>query len=247
MRFMLHDAIKDRWFLGTSIFIALLIIFLAAAIAWPGIFRHAGAARIGSASAPTTTTSQSQYNVVLKNLSYESYYFKNGKLYQNVPIEIVNNITINPSSNTVTVGSILNLSIIYTGTFNFNLYDTTPFIKNTVDIQYFGYYENGSENMLVYNNRPNATEYFISNATPKAFQPPGMAQNGALGMLVSITPTAAAAGKTWLFCGGFFEAFSNNTGWIGIFNNVTYAKVQISNDIVINRISGRCAEVKVYA
>jgi len=188
----------------------------------------------------------SQYRIVLKNLSYESYYTKNDALYQNVPIEIIRQITISVNSNNTKVGSPINLSIVYTGVFNFNIYNSTPFIKNTIDIQYFGYYENGSTDMLVYNNKPNATKYFIENASPISFQPAGTFATSALGMKVRLTPTEAAANKTWIFCGGFFETFSNNTGWVGIFNNKTFARETVENSTVINKLSNSCVKVKVY-
>jgi hypothetical protein len=247
--FVLQSIKSDKWFIGTSIFVVLLALFLAAAMAFPGAFRYSNRPSNSNAgnTTPAIIAQQLQYNVVLKNLSYESYFFKDGKLYQNVPIETVDNITITPSANTVKVGNTLNLSLVYTGVFNFDIYYTQPFIENTVDIQYFGYYANGTTGMLVYYNKPNATKYFVENATPKAFSPAGMAANSATGMLVSIKPTAAAAGKTWVFCGGFFEAFSNNTKWVSVFNNVTYTKTNVSNSTVINRISRTCAYVKVYA
>jgi len=234
--------IKDKWFFGTSLVVILLIFLLAAMITNPKVFRPAGQQAVNESAAVPA----SQYNVVLKNLSYESYYFKNGKLYQNVPIEVVNNISIAASSNTITVGNTLNLSIVYEGIMNFNLYYTTPFIKNTIDIEYFGYRENGSNSMLVYNNRPNATKFFIENTTPVVFQPANTTQNSAAGVLLHIVPTVYAANKTWIFCGGFFETYSNNTSWVGLFDNITYKMTQVQNHTVINKISGKCVTVRVY-
>ncbi|MEM0150078.1 MAG: hypothetical protein QXW10_04235 [Candidatus Micrarchaeaceae archaeon] len=236
---------KDKWFAGASILIALLVILLAVLIAYPGVFRHMRTAPERGGVA-TTTIQQTQYVVKLKNLSYENYYLKNGNLYQTVPIEIVRNIEISSKEDTVGVGNMLNLSIIYEGTFNFNIYDASPFIANTIDVQYLGYYENGSKIMLVYNNRPNATQYFVINGTSE-LAPSGMAQNSAIGMNVRVKPTSLAANKTWVLCGGYFEAFANNTGWVNIFNNLTYQRENHSNSTIINMISSNCIKVYVHA
>jgi len=238
------DFVKDKWFLGTSIFIIVLAVFLAVIVAYPGMFNHVN---LNTNKSGTSTVVQSSlYIIKLKNLSYENYYLKNGNLYQTVPIEIVKNISISANRSTVSVNETLNLSLIYTGIFNFNIYNSSSFVKGTIDIQYFGYYENNTNGMLVYNNKPNATKYFVSIATPKAFAPPGMPENTALGMEVYIKPTAFAANKTWVFCGGYFEAFANNTNWVSTFNNVTYTKEAISNSSIINIISSRCIRVNVH-
>ncbi|MCL4389753.1 MAG: hypothetical protein M1528_03135 [Candidatus Marsarchaeota archaeon] len=224
----------------TAVIIALVIVLTLSTI------HHQGQLQQPSQPTPTTTTPQATEYSVLKNLTYVNLYTTKGHTFvATVPAIEVNSINVSVSSSNLNVNQTLYINVTYRGTFNFAAYNLTAFVKKTVGIDYFGYYQSGSNTMYVYNNRPGASSYFRSTGESKEFTPQGASQQDEVVFSTSAIPTENASGKSWFICGGAFIAFSNDTSWVGAFNNLTYYMRNVDNSTIINKLSGSCSEVHV--
>jgi hypothetical protein len=225
---------KDISFLAVTALIIILTLILAVLLL----------AKVQVNSQPQSNP-QPQYISKLKNLTAEYLYNSTTKkLVANVTINSVNNITLNISS-APQVGQHFYVNITYNGIFNFIEYNSSAYVSNIISIKYVGFYENGSSDMLVYNNRPNVSDYFYEPSAPFDYTPKNSDLFNYTAISFNITPTANASGKEWVFCGGEFVTYKNNSNWGNLFNNLTFEKKSTENSTVIDMISSKCVSALV--
>ena len=235
------SARKDYAFLATTAVVLALIIVLGLST----IHAH-GQSQQPSSTGPTTTIQQATEYSVLKNLTYVSLYTTNGhKFVATIPAIVVNSINVSVSSSDLNVNQTLYINVTYHGTFNFAAYNVSAFVHNTISIDYFGYLQNGSSNMYVYNNNPQSEHYLRGTGASRVFTPANASQQNEIVFSTSAIPTANASGKSWYICGGIFIGFSNDTTWVDAFNNLTYYMKSADNSTIINKLSNDCKEVHI--
>lgn len=223
-----------KWFINTTMLALSLAIILGMLVVFDPNLAITGT---------QATTAAPDFNVVLHNLTHEYYYYKsNGTQYSEVPIALVRRINVSVKPNTLVANGTINVFVTYYGIFNFGKYNAGPFLGNTIEIYYFGYFKNGSRKMLVYGNHPNSMDYFTEASPPQTFVPRAN-QSGLMETDFSINPMQSALGNIWVICGGYFETFKNNTNWVNEFNNLSYNEVNFQNDSIINLISSNCTQV----
>ncbi len=230
---------EDRAFIVANLAIAILIVLLVLS----SMHLH-----FGGNAAGVTQTSAPVYSdrATLKNLTYETLTnIKTGRFYRTLEVYGIHSITINLSKSNAAPGNNITLRILYNGTFNFGVYNVSAFLNNVIQLNYFGFYQRGAKDMLVYNNKPNVTDYFIVSKNPYITTPLGYSANNYTETIVNVTPTVNASGKDWLFCGGTFLIYKNYTDWPDVFNRLTYNRTDLSNSSIINYISGTCKELVV--
>ncbi len=189
---------------------------------------------------------QPQYTSRIRNLTGEYLYnYTTRKLVSNITIDRLFNVTINLSNSSLAVGKRFYANATYNGIFNFMVYNATAYVNDVIDIKYIGFYENGSDNMLVYNNRRNVSNYFNQVSTPEDYTPRNANLFNYTAISFNLTPTTNASGHEWFFCGGEFFAYKNNSNWGTIFNNLTFERKTVDNSSIINMISGKCASAYV--
>lgn len=233
------DMRKDRTFIVANLVVAMLIVLLVLF----SMHLH-----FGSSAGTVTHNKAPVYpdRATLKNLTYENLTsISTGKFYKTIEIYGIRSIAINLSTGSATPGSNITLTVLYNGTFNFGVYNASAFLNHVVQLNYFGFYQNGAKDMLVYNNRPNVTDYFTISKNPYITTPPGYNPYNYTETVVNVTPTVNASGKYWMFCGGTFLIYNNYTDWPNVFNRITYNRTDLSNSSVINYISSTCKELAV--
>lgn len=257
MNLLLNWYKKDRSFFIATLLVLALVVILAVIIASMHLPNDGNRSTVPTTIAPTnivqtqngslTNSSTVQdYVAKIKNLTSESLYYKNNmSLIGNVVISNISSVGITASPARVQPGSVLNVSVLYTGEFGFDIYNSTPYLNATREVHYFGFYQEGTNNMLVYVNRPNVSNYFALLNDTVIGTPPGYSDTKYLSIDFKVVPTANASGKTWDFCGGVFMSYSNNTNWGTEFNDLSFNRQNASNSIVFNKISGRCTLVTV--
>lgn len=243
----MHNAFKRVGKMRLSLFSITIIIILAlAAVLFYAQLPHT----TKSLGTTTVTSSQSNTNSYisrLKNLTYEYIYApKNSEPVALVQMIGISSISTNSSNNTVKPGGLLGLHILYHGYFGFDTgqYNSSAFLRNTINLYYFGYRSPGANNLLVYDNVANVTKYFTLKNTSMEV-PNGMNPANYLEETAYITPTANAIGKSWYFCGGIFVTYSNNTNSGGIFSKLSFNGTDIDNSSVLNYVSDNCTSVSV--
>ncbi len=254
---ILKEYRKDRSFFIATALVAALVIILGVVIVVTHIPKGSphGAvptttiAQVNSSGAGGSTASASNISYVarIKNLTSESLFYKNNMtLIGNVVISRIYNVSVSAAPVVVQPGSILYVNVSYYGDFGFDVYNSTPYLNATREVHYFGFYQQGTNNMLVYENRPNVSNYFelLYNRTVIG-TPKGYNNTKYLSIDFQVVPTQNASGKSWEMCGGVFMSYSNNTNWGTEFNNLTFNRENSSNFTVFNMISGKCALVKV--
>lgn len=185
------------------------------------------------------------YIAHIKNLTSISLYNKTtGQLVKNATVQSVSSISITSSTSSISTGQRLTLTILYSGIFSYNLYNASSYISKVANTNYFGFYTLGSSDMLVLNNMANASNYFIILGPSYIYTPKGYSIYNYTATVYNVTPTSAASGKTWYFCGGNFLAYSNST-WVPIFDNVTFFRQNVATSSYINTISSQCVPVTV--
>ncbi len=230
---------KDRTFIIANLAVVVLIALLILA----NMHLH-----FGSSAVAITHNNAPSYpdRASLKNLTYENLTsISTGKFYKTIEIYGIRSVAINLSASSATPGRNITLSVLYNGTFNFGVYNASAFLDRVVQLNYFGFYQKGAGDMLVYNNRPNVTDYFTISKTPYITTPQGYNPYNYTETIVNVTPTVNASGKQWMFCGGTFLVYSNYTDWPNVFNRLTYNRTDLSNSSVINYISRTCKELVV--
>ncbi|MDE1869317.1 MAG: hypothetical protein KGH60_05140 [Candidatus Micrarchaeota archaeon] len=167
-----------------------------------------------------------------------------GQLTKNATVQSVSSVSITSTTSSVSPGQRLTLTILYSGIFSYNLYNASSYLDKVTNINYFGFYTQGSNDMLVLNNMANASDYFVILGSPSVYTPKGYSPYNYTATVFNVTPTSAASGKTWYFCGGNFLAYANST-WVPIFDNVTFFRQNVSTESYINTISSQCVPVTV--
>jgi len=258
MNLLLKEYKRDRSFFIATLLVLALVVILAVIIASMHLPNGGNGRAIPTTIAPTiiiqtqngspanSITAQG-YVAKIKNLTSESLYYKsNMSLIGNVVISNIYSVGVTASPAMVQAGSVMNVSVLYTGEFGFDTYNSTPYLNATREVHYFGFYQEGANNMLVYENRPNVSNYFelLFNETVIG-TPPGYSDTKYLSINFKVVPTANASGKTWDFCGGVFMSYSNNTNWGTEFNDLSFNRQNASNSTIFNKISGKCALVTV--
>ncbi len=235
------SAKRDRAFSITTV----VVIILAAALLLSTIHVSKGPQQHQAMATTSPSPVYPDYSV-LKNLTYvDLYSTRNGTLTATIPVISVRSIGVSLSSRNISVNQTLYINVTYNGTFNFNNYNVTAFLRHTVNVYYFGYYQNGTNRMYVYDNRPGSERYFRSVGSSTVSTPPNASLASELRLSTSAAPTANATGKAWFVCGGVFIAYSNDTNWTAAFNNLTYNMKDAGNSTVTNQISGDCQMVNV--
>ncbi len=201
----------------------------------------------GGGVTTTVTPVQSTQISKLKNITYEYLYKAGAKSpYATVKMIGISNISSNASSKTVYPGKLFSVRMLYHGYFGFNsvTYNSTAFLKNTMDLYYFGYREAGAHNLLVYDNVNNVSSYFALKNTSMS-SPPGLNPVNYLMETAYLEPTANASGKSWEFCGGIFITYLNNTDGGQVFGALSYNGTYVYNSSLLNFVSNNCTSVDV--
>lgn len=206
----------------------------------------------GTHNNSAATQTGSQNNVIagqisrVKNITYEYIYADNGKPEGTAEMVGIKSITVNPSAYNVQPGKTFSIHILYSGYFGFDTgdYNSSAFLRNTVDLYYFGYRSAGAKNLIVYNNLANVSKYFIlKNSTMEV--PAGLNPSNYLQETVYLEPTSNASGKDWNFCGGLFLAYFNDTHYGDQFNYLSFNGTYFHNSSLLNILSNNCTGVKV--
>ncbi len=251
---ILKEYRRDRtFFIATSLVAALVVVLIIIIVAMNAV-KGAAHARTPTTTVPqdaTTTanggTPAHKYIAKIKNLTSESLYYQNNMtLFENVTISKINSVNVSAYPGAVQPGSTLYVNVTYTGEFGFDLYNSSPYLNATREVHYFGFYQQGTDKMLVYENKANVSSYFqlLYNKTVIG-TPRGYNDTKYLSIDFQVVPMQNASGKSWYFCGGAFMSYANNTNWGNEFNNLTFNMKDASNATVFNIISSRCTLVKV--
>jgi len=227
---------NDKTFLVTTVVIILIAAYLLHLVLPFGGPRQ---------SAPPSHPQQSvlpQNRLISKPKNLTSEYLLNKTSGQSRPSVVDDpiNVSVVINQSTLQVNRPFRVDIVFNGTFNFLNQNTSGYMQNIVGTEYVGFYSANATDMLVYNNRPNVSTYFTLGSPAYEFTPSGANPYNTSAILFNLTPTAATVGKTWYFCGGEFMTFKNNTGYSGIFDNLTYARIAVRNSTVINLMSPQC-------
>ncbi len=227
---------KDKVFLvATAVVIVLMVILFYFVVFGNNIQKS-----------NTTSPPPQQFQSIskLKNLTSEYLYNKTSKASKVVIVNnpVSANVTINSTS--LQVGKAFSVKILFNGTFDFTQ-NTTAYVRNIINIEYVGFYNNGADDMLVYNNRPNVTDYFTLATQAHEYAPPNADAFNTTAIEFNLTPTSNTMGETWYFCGGEFITYENQTDRGAIFNNVTFNRLNVDNSTVINLISKQCVSRSV--
>jgi hypothetical protein len=227
---------RDRTFFYTTLLIIALSIFLCLLIV-----SGKGNAQVNTVQ--PAVQQGSAYNASrLKNLTAEYIYGKSGEI-SGIALNLPLKATVSAPA-IMAEGSNALVNVTYNGVFNFLIYNSTAYVQNVISIHYIGFYRNGSDGMLVFNNRPNVTSFFQIASQARVYSPSNTNPYNYTAIEFNITPTAKASG-IWFFCGGVFMAFKNNSGWGNQFNNLTFLKMDLNNGTVLNLISENCSKVIV--
>ncbi|MEM3841224.1 MAG: hypothetical protein QXN59_00820 [Candidatus Micrarchaeaceae archaeon] len=228
---------KDYAFSITTVIIIMLLIILAAAYLSYSSSSHASTA--------VPKFEFTQYSR-LKNLTYvDLYSFSTNKLVSQIPVVKVSSINVTLNRSSAAPGNRVHVGVIYNGTFNFNNYNVSAFLSNTINIYYYGFYPNGSDYMYVLGSEPNSTKYFKDTSDSQIVTPAGSSPSQELELVLNITPTANATGKVWYICGGVYITFKNESNWPTQFSSLTYSRSDVSNSTTLNMVSRKCSSMEV--
>ncbi|MEM0148247.1 MAG: hypothetical protein QXY10_01490 [Candidatus Micrarchaeaceae archaeon] len=190
----------------------------------------------------TSTPVQIEKNIVsIKNLTSE--YIKNSNASYTAIINMPKNVSIHLSTNNASLGTKVNITIYYYGTFGFLKYNSSAYLKSIENIYYFTFHTLGGATLLY--GMQNASNYFqlIKNKT-EVTNPPNMNPYEYMQADFTIVPMPAASNKTWYFCGGIFITFLNGT-YAGKLNYLAHNNTHAYNESVINLISNNCSALFV--
>lgn len=239
---MKHRVKRDYAFTGVTLLVILLVLVLLLSVLMNLRNLNLGAGG-GSAISPVSSFSR-PHIYSLKNISYGFSSNSDGSPAGIVPIISINRIGINASPDIVypEQNPDVHINVIYSGTFAFESYNVTEYLKNTINFYYVGFYMGNGSIYIIGNG--DAGRYFIENGTPLIYTPENENSTHYMALRMQVNATDNATG-IWNFCAGFFGSYKNDSSWNRSFYNLSDKRTNFTNTSMVNLVSGDCKQVDV--